>query len=316
MLYLIRSFGRGGKSILKVGYTEDISQRMYQYFYINPCFEIISSRKGDELLEDMIQIYLKFLGYQYQRNGRLNEWFVDDPEIYQIFHIHQEKLGRIIWVNRENILNLNISSELSVYKYLKEKYPSEIKSSKFKVINNEIIKLKFNKLDAEYNESFSSSVNELKDINNTVVSQFIQNYQSTNIFARRMELFCKFLDDNIDLRDSILNLIDKKYFNYYDFLGTKGCKAISYKEDLILDRIRFELDKEIISKEIESNFKLGDKLDRKEIKSRLSLIFSKLNLKRTPKATDLEEWFEVKDIMMTIANKRIHGFEIIALKKK
>lgn len=152
-------------------------------------------------------------------------------------------------------------------------------------------------------------------MNNLIVSQFIQNYQSTNIFAKRMELLCEFLDNNIDLRDSILNLIDKKYFNYYDFLGTKGCKAISYKEDLILDKIRFELDKEIISKEVYSNFKLGDKLDRKEIKSRLSLIFSKLNLKKTPKATDLDIWFEIKDIMMTAASKRIHGFEILSIKK-
>ena len=84
---------------------------------------------------------------------------------------------------------------------------------------------------------------------------------------------------------------------------------------MILDKIRFELDKEIISKEVYSNFKLGDKLDRKEIKSRLSSIFSKLNLKKTPKASDLDNWFEIKDIMMTAANKRIHGFEIIALKK-
>ena len=315
MLYLIRSFGRGGKSILKVGYTDDINKRMNQYFYYSPGFELIAIREGDEMLEDMIQIYLKFLGYQYQRNGRLNEWFEDDPKIYQIFHIHKEKLERYIWVNRENILNLNTSSELSVYKYLKEKYPFEIKSDKFKIVDNKVIKLKFNKLDVKYNEFFSSNTNELKDTNNLIVSQFIQNYQSTNIFAKRMELLCEFLDNNIDLKDSILNLIDKKYFNYYDFLGTKGCKVISYKEDLILDKIRFELDKEIISKEVYSNFKLGDKLDRKEIKSRLSSIFSKLNLKKTPKASDLDNWFEIKDIMMTAANKRIHGFEIIALKK-
>ena len=315
MLYLIRSFGRGGKSILKVGYTDDINKRMNQYFYYSPGFELIAIREGDEMLEDMIQIYLKFLGYQYQRNGRLNEWFEDDPKIYQIFHIHQEKLERYIWVNRENILNLNTSSELSVYKYLKEKYPFEIKSDKFKIVDNKVIKLKFNKLDVKYNEFFSSNTNELKDTNNLIVSQFIQNYQSTNIFAKRMELLCEFLDNNIDLKDSILNLIDKKYFNYYDFLGTKGCKAISYKEDLILDKIRFELDKEIISKEVYSNFKLGDKLDRKEIKSRLSSIFSKLNLKKTPKSADLDNWFKIKDIIMTASNKRIHGFEIIALKK-
>lgn len=95
MLYLIKSFGRDGKSILKIGYTDDLNRRMSQYFYNNPCFELIATREGDELLEDMIQVYLKSLGYQYQRSGRLNEWFIDTPEIYQIFHIYQEKLERV-----------------------------------------------------------------------------------------------------------------------------------------------------------------------------------------------------------------------------
>ena len=47
MLYLIRSFSRGGKSILKVGYTEDINKRMNQYFYYSPGFELIATREGD-----------------------------------------------------------------------------------------------------------------------------------------------------------------------------------------------------------------------------------------------------------------------------
>lgn len=70
MLYLIRSFGREGKSILKVGYTDDLNRRMSQYFYNNPCFELIATREGDELLEDMIQVYLKSLGYQYQKSTK------------------------------------------------------------------------------------------------------------------------------------------------------------------------------------------------------------------------------------------------------
>ena len=112
MLYLIKSFGRDGKSILKVGYTDDLNRRMSQYFYNNPCFELITTREGDELLEDMIQVYLKSLGYQYQRNGKLNEWFIDTPEIYQIFHIHRENLERVIWRYREKILKLNITTTL------------------------------------------------------------------------------------------------------------------------------------------------------------------------------------------------------------
>ena len=44
------------------------------------------------------------------------------------------------------------------------------------------------------------------------------------------------------------------------------------------------------------------------------MIYNQIGYKKTPKANDLEEWFEIKDILMTENNKRIHGFEII--KKK
>ena len=47
-----------GKSILKVGY---LNKRMYQYFSANPGFDVLGIREGDEILEDMIQIYLTYL---------------------------------------------------------------------------------------------------------------------------------------------------------------------------------------------------------------------------------------------------------------
>ena len=315
MLYLIKSFGRDGKSILKIGYTDDLNRRMSQYFYNNPCFELITTREGDELLEDMIQVYLKSLGYQYQKNGKLNEWFIDTPEIYQIFHIHRENLERVIWRYREKILKLNISCELMIYEYLRGKYISEIKENKYKVINNSIIKLKYNRLDVEYNESHPLNIN-LENITNEIVYKFIQTFLSTNKFANKMKLVCEFLDNNIDLKDSIINLIDKKYIDYYNFLGTAGCRAKKYQEDLILNEIKFELRKDIIFNEICSNFLLGDKLNKKEIKKRIRIIYKKLGIKSTAKAIDILNWFEVKEIRIaTVEGKRDHGFEIIALKK-
>ena len=85
-----------GKSILKVGYTDDLNKRMYQYFSTNPGFDVLGIREGDEILEDMIQIYLTYLGYQQKIGGRLNEWFEDDPEVQQIFHISQDRLERML----------------------------------------------------------------------------------------------------------------------------------------------------------------------------------------------------------------------------
>lgn len=110
-----------GKSILKVGYTDDINKRMYQYFSANPGFDVLGIREGEEMLEDMIQIYLTYLGYQRRVGKRLNEWFDDRPEIQQIFHIGRDRLENLLWRSREKVFNLTRSTHLNIYEYLRER---------------------------------------------------------------------------------------------------------------------------------------------------------------------------------------------------
>lgn len=105
MIYLIRSYGLRGKSYLKVGFTGNTKKRFDQYFYHNPGCEVVSTREGDETLENLFHLYLKSLGFQYKKQGRLDEWFIDTPEIYQIFHISRKDLERKVWGNREKIFD-------------------------------------------------------------------------------------------------------------------------------------------------------------------------------------------------------------------
>ena len=78
MLYLVKSYFPRGKFIYKIGFSEDsnINTRLSSYFYMNPGSEIISLREGDKLLEDLIHFYLYYLGYRYQKNNKLDEWFI------------------------------------------------------------------------------------------------------------------------------------------------------------------------------------------------------------------------------------------------
>ena len=102
-----------------------------------------------------------------------------------------------------------------------------------------------------------------------------------------------------------------------DRYKSAGCRAKKYQEDLILNEIKFELNKDIIFNEICSNFLLGDKLSKKEIKERIGVVYKKLGIKSTAKAIDILNWFEVKEIrIVTVGGKRDHGFEIIALKRQ
>lgn len=99
MLYLIRSWGRG-KSILKVGYTSNLPKRMENYYHSNPLFEKISAREGSLTDEKRLQMYLEFLGYKY---SKLDEWFVDCPEVLSLFHESQRKISRVLWRYRDSV---------------------------------------------------------------------------------------------------------------------------------------------------------------------------------------------------------------------
>ena len=44
MLYLIRTFGRRGRSMLKIGYTSDLQKRMENYYHSNLLYERIKRR--------------------------------------------------------------------------------------------------------------------------------------------------------------------------------------------------------------------------------------------------------------------------------
>lgn len=133
MLYLIRSWGRG-KSILKIGYTSNLPKRMENYYHSNPLFEKISAREGSLTDEKRLQMYLEFLGYKY---SRLDEWFVDCPEVLTLFHESRDKISRVLWRYRDSVwckedLKNGADKRLrEIYEDLRGKYlkPGQYKAS-------------------------------------------------------------------------------------------------------------------------------------------------------------------------------------------
>ena len=116
MLYLIRSFGRSkNQSALKVGFTDDIKNRVNTYKYHNPFFELISTREGSLLDEARVHAYLKSLEHKLDL---LDEWFIDCDEVIQSFHKSFDTMNRVIWNDRNNLfkkedfLNENTMNEL------------------------------------------------------------------------------------------------------------------------------------------------------------------------------------------------------------
>ena len=115
-------------------------------------------------------------------------------------------------------------------------------------------------------------------------------------------------------REKVESMIDAEIKSFLS-LGKDRLKSLGYH----VTKVKKDLDiqsfaKDSLEEVIYSEFKEGDRISKAEIKERLGKIYDKLQYQKSAKATDIEEWFEVKLILLTINRKKINGFEL--LKKK
>ena len=337
MLYLIKSYGPKGRlePIYKVGYTNSFEKRLNQYFSHNPFIELISVREGDEELEILIHISLYSLGYRFQRDGRLNEWFIGNlSKIQYIFHSSKRYLEKVVWRNRDrafSVDDINIRSDsFKLLRRLYKEYNYRINGNKYITKDNKVIKTNTSDLDILFYKLLLKNFPEDIDIKDAFpdisielekeVQDFLDNkFYSTGIFEKKMKMYCEFMDlhqGNKEVSDIIyFKIKDPKYRKYYNFYGTPGCKAVSYKEkSLKLGMIDVSKIDEL-SSVVYKKFQVNSRYTLKEIKSTLQDIYRDLGITSKPKATDLDKYFSLTRTKFSDpkTKKRIEGYLLKSL---
>ena len=320
MLYLVKSYLKGNKFIYKIGFSEDsnIETRLSSYFYMNPGSEIISLRQGDEVLEDLIHYYLYYLGYRYQKNNKLDEWFIGNPEVLNIFHISRKSLERKIWKHRNKVfdekkIKNDKSSDFQLFRYLYLKNKDNFIGEKYKVTEDKkLIRLNPKEIDIVFYNSLlkyfpeeiilTSNLLEYQSELEKEVQDFLDNkFYKTGLFHEKMKMYCEFMDKhkgNKEVSDMIYFKIKNSDFRkYYNFYGTLGCKAKEYiKKNLEFGMIDTSKSDELFSA-IHNKFKVGEKYLKKDIKPILQDIYRDLGITTSkPKTTDLEKYFNLTRI--------------------
>ena len=159
------------------------------------------------------------------------------------------------------------------------------------------------------------------DIINQKVSEFLGEYQKLGTFKSKLKLLCEY-GFNDQVIGVVLDQIGEhdNIKSYYISLGLERLKALGYN--------RYDIEKELgivtfsyelLESSIYSEFKVGDKLTLSSIKDRLGYLYSNINYDATPKAKDLENYFEVKPIVMyerkeNGSRKQIKGYELLKRK--
>lgn len=149
-----------------------------------------------------------------------------------------------------------------------------------------------------------------------IVSDFLENkFYKNNVFKDRMKLYCQFCDlhkDNQDIMSTLDHKIkDSKFRGFYTFYGTSGCSAKNYEEKKLISGFKTDLQGDKLKALICSNFKVGGRYTMKEIKKKLSEIYTSLGIFKAAKATDLSNYFKMIKTKITLPDKTVeNGFKL------
>ena len=161
------------------------------------------------------------------------------------------------------------------------------------------------------------------DIINQEVSDFLRVYTSLTTMKGKLKLLCEYGLSNQALNIILGQIADSDEIkSYYMSLGPDRLKALSYSKTFIRKELGIvTFSKKLLVNEILSKFNIGDKLSITQIKEILKDIYLSINYTATPKATDLGEYFIVKEakvneILPTGEKKRVRGMELVSVNKE
>ena len=164
----------------------------------------------------------------------------------------------------------------------------------------------------------NGEISDYKNDQEKEVDNFLQIFYSIGDFRDKMRLYCEFRDKFMGNKEISLSLHykieDPRFENYYNYYGTDGCRAVSYKDKPLREGIQNKLKQDPLSSIIYQIFQVQQRYTLKEIKERLGEIYTTLGISKTPKASDLEEYFDVKSILINNIDKRQKGYELLKIK--
>lgn len=129
--------------------------------------------------------------------------------------------------------------------------------------------------------------------NNGDRQQFYAKFNICSRFGDRMALFCCYADTYGEKEAQSL-IIDNRYFLYWRTLGTAQCQKCGYSRTSMDTLIHEASAVNDVTTAILKTFSPGKCYKLKDIKAALQQIYNDYDLNRTAKATDIEQFFDVK----------------------
>jgi hypothetical protein len=176
-----------------------------------------------------------------------------------------------------------------------------------------------------YSNKFTVASNVKNDrglnLSNSEVYEFLSEFNRLRQFTEKMKFLCNnalyFSAEDLSI---ILGQINIEYGNYYNILGPEKIKSLNYQKSKLeeeYDRLVYnQNNKNSIINYLITKYIPGNKYLLSDIKLDLTNLFNRLDIKDSPKASYLENFFEVKKVLVSnkTTGKRDSAYEIVKIK--
>ena len=157
------------------------------------------------------------------------------------------------------------------------------------------------------------------DITNLELEQFFGEYEELKTFHDKLKYICEYPFSDELLFKAVVDQVDMELQSAIYGLGKKKLRALSYNASHIKKELGVVLFSETdLGNHIRTNFKIGDRYTLSDLKEKLRKLYDSIGYKATPKASDILDYFEVKEFMITQIiegeKKRVKGYELLNYK--
>ena len=153
------------------------------------------------------------------------------------------------------------------------------------------------------------------DISSDIITESLAIFDNLPTFPEKMRSLCtnEFFSDVVI--QAMLRSIPIQFEVYYRVLGPEVITKLGYQKSKIIEEykriIKNENLDELVREAIIKKFQVGSKYTVNYIKSELKSIFDAFGYEKSPKATILKDYFEVKEVRI----QYVRSFEILSIKQ-
>ena len=341
MIYVIKSAAILDKNtsslgfILKIGYCRDDREKVRTATYMteNPTIMILYTIPGgtEQDEKNLHHHFRKYLKYG-------NEWFSYEQEILDFFtthttkesleeldlHLSQSKLIKLqkeknakFLENKQKYINpiLHSLEEVNILEYIKKQ------EELVEVLDN--LFLTSSDIDSYFKTNYPDINFDIPEKLSKKVRKILQEFENQKFFTGKMKyLYSLHMDEDI-AKQVLDNIYDTHYAKYYWTIPANRAGSLSYQKgelekeyQAIISGEKLSLEEEKAKEKILQTFLVDNKYSKPDIKEMLRKIYEDCGYDKAPKASDLEQYFEIKLCKATTLStgKQDNGFKIIKIK--